>query len=268
MKYRVGDRFRYFSIVGRYKKSIDDVHYTLECICDCGNSFSFNTKHVSLRILRPCHSNKKCGLWSEINSKEAEWPDNSRKRMSDFHAAIGGLKDLDKTCKTCNKKKYKGLFHQDMQQTCLDCIGDMSVQEFKDRQEKRWRDKKKGKMIAIIGSAKDKDGYIYIMYSVSLDLYKVGVSNEPYGRVYQVRGEYGISDLKLLCIGNPIGRSFKSESYIHHKILRYKIKHIKPNGGTSNELFSCDLSTVTNVFLSACQDYEWLDDETKDLVLC
>lgn len=260
MKYTIGNRYRYFSIVGKKAGN-------LECLCDCGNLFDFPIKHIGRKINQSCHSNKRCSIWVNGLVTEKDWPDNSYNRRVDFNAAIGPTGNFYKTCKTCGDRKYKGFFSYDMQHTCLYCLGGMSVYEFKRGEGKRSRDKSKEIISIVIGSAKDKDGYIYLMYSPSLNVYKVGVSNSPYSRLISVRHDYGIEDLILICIGNPVGRSFKCESYIHSKIVTYKRKHIKPCGGVANELFSCDLSTVSNMFLSVCQEYTWIDEGTRDLIL-
>lgn len=178
------------------------------------------------------------------------------------------IKANSKLCRTCGIRKPKNLHHLEMNNTCLDCLGTQSPGEFRLDENKRKKLKQSNKINRILGGAELKAGYIYLLYSKEKDFYKVGVSVNPLSRLGTVSAEYGIADFSIICIGNPIGRSFDCEKYIHSKMSGYKVKYIKPCGGMANELFSCILPEIMNLFLSVCQTYYYLDDSTRDLLFC
>lgn len=263
MKYNIGDRLRYFSVVGRCK--VDGVNM-LECICDCGSLFLHQVKHIGRKSGLTCRSNKKCSLWVDLNRKDIEWPDLSKVRYYDFIYALRGNNGMDKTCKTCKKKKIRSLFCQKMQQTCLSCLNGKTPEEFRVQGNQRSKKNRKGVIIKLVGSHENKRGFVYLMYSESINMYKVGKSKSPLARLDSVRIEYGLPDLKILCVGNPLGDAYKVENYIQNKIKNHKVGRLKPNGGFTNELFSCSLLIVSFIFIESMQEAVWLDDSTRDLI--
>lgn len=170
------------------------------------------------------------------------------------------IQDGKRACRYCKERKLPIQFHLTSLYTCLECLGDLSINEFR----KKYR---RNKGLGNIRKSGNSAGYIYIMYSTKKNLYKVGVAKNPFIRVKSLsRDEYNIEDLKLLCFGDPIGYAFDCENYIHSIISKFRVAFKKPCGGMAKELFSCTLSTVSDAFLKVCKSIYWLDKNTRSLV--
>ena len=96
------------------------------------------------------------------------------------------IKDGLRACRYCKSRKSPTEFHSTSLYTCLECLGDLSIDEFKLKckieANKRRRQKRKsinGNLPNLPGDAKLKRGYIYLLYSKSKDLYKIGVGLNP-----------------------------------------------------------------------------------------
>ncbi len=177
------------------------------------------------------------------------------------------IKDGKKLCRTCNQRKPREDHHPQMQQTCLTCMSGRTPEEFreftrvrKNKQRKVYRREHKEKLHEKLGDAKAKRGYIYLLHSKSKDLYKVGVSIDPYKRLLDLQlNEYQIKDLRLVAFSVPVNDAFKTECFIHNKLDKYRVDFIKPCGGRARELFHCDLNIVANLFVRCSQDINWKD---------
>lgn len=183
-----------------------------------------------------------------------------------------------KNCCKCKSKLFYKEFTKYHNNICFYCLNGRTVEEYieysklikklRDKTYKRIKKTKQQRELKEwIGDSIDKGGYIYMMYSSALNIYKVGVSHTPFVRLKSLSyTEYGINDLKILCVGVPKSRSFDAESNIHIELKKYKYEFLKPCGGWANELFSCDLITITNIFKNYCQSWRWLDKTTEIFV--
>lgn len=185
-------------------------------------------------------------------------------------------KDGKKYCPTCKVRKCRQLFHKHMQQTCLECLDGRTPEEFrewrrKEKNKKRevYRKRQRGKLLATIGNAKDKRGYIYLMHSIKEDFYKIGVSTDPYKRLKDLRiSDYGIRDLKLLAISIPVDEAYKTERYVHNKLKRYNVEFTKVNGRKATELYKCDNNLIVSLFYQVSQDIKIIEyDKFKNINL-
>lgn len=270
MKYNVGDRFRYFSIVGWVKRP-NMKFDSFEALCDCGKFFNFPTNKIYDREYKTCSSRSSCSVYVDLNNNGRNWPVDIDRRRDIRSVFTRPLKEkfkkvVYKTCKTCNKKKVSLFFNQEMQHTCLSCLDGKTPEEFRAQANRRSNQKRKRVVVKLVGSHKDKRGFVYLMYSKSINMYKVGKSKSPLARLDNVRLEYGLLDLKILCIGNPLGDAYRVESHIQNKIKTHKVDRLKPNGGFTNELFSCSLLIASSIFIESMQEVIWLDDSTRDLI--
>tara|TARA_R110002020_G_scaffold446775_1_gene659046 strand:+ start:151 stop:1230 length:1080 start_codon:yes stop_codon:yes gene_type:complete len=182
--------------------------------------------------------------------------------------------DGKRACRYCQERKSKTQFHDKSIFTCFECLGDLSIDEFKNqlrvkknRQRETYRREQKNRLLASIGDAKEKRGYIYLLHSKSKGFYKVGVGVDPHKRLQDLRlTEYKIKDLRLLAFSVPVNDAFKTECFIHNKLNRYRVNYIKPCGGRAKELFSCDFNTISKLFIMCSQDVNWQDDSTRDII--
>jgi len=180
------------------------------------------------------------------------------------------IKDGKKLCRTCNERKPREDHHPAMQQTCITCMDGRTPDEFKEfirvrnnRQREVYRKAHKKTLLKKLGDAKEKRGYIYLLHSESKNIYKIGVSLDPYQRCKALSGaEYGISDLRLLAFSIPIGDAYHVEGWLHNKMRMYNFHYKKPCGNYARELFECSFDIISKLFISCSQAIQWKDEPT------
>lgn len=184
------------------------------------------------------------------------------------------IKDGLRACRYCKSRKSPTEFHSTSIYTCLECLGDLSIDEFKEnlrvkknKQREVYRKEHKKKLLIKIGDAKEKRGYIYLLHSKSKGFYKIGVGIDPYKRLQDLRlTEYKIQDLKLLAFSVPVNDAFKTECFIHNRLKQYNVNFVKPCGGKAKELFKCSFDIISSLFVRCSQEINWKDKATLSKV--
>ena len=170
--------------------------------------------------------------------------------------------DRKRTCRYCSSRKASDEFHQSSIYTCLDCLGDLGITDFKDKMRLQKNARRRVKLnirkktiLNSLGDARVKRGYIYLLYSKVNEFYKIGVGSDPYSRYRDIKNyEYKIKDLKLLAFSCPIGDAFKVEGWIHNRLKNYRVDYVKPCGGVARELFNCSFGEVLDLFIGCSQE--------------
>ena len=115
------------------------------------------------------------------------------------------------------------------------------------RNRKR-RHKKRENEIAIlktITTPNSDDKYIYIMQS--MNLYKVGISNNVIYRREQIEKELNGELVQVLYVGSVRqGRTIDAEQVIHTELKPYNISVQYRNGVNSIEWFDCSIDTIVD----------------------
>lgn len=124
------------------------------------------------------------------------------------------------------------------------------------RQRARWseqKDKHMGKYNTNLSTG-DDGRFLYIMKYK--DLYKVGMSKNPYKRREGINNALKDKGVKLLYVGQPFeGRSVDNEGLIHKSLSEYREDVYWKTGSKSREFYRCDLDLI----MSAMQEHCLLD---------
>lgn len=75
---------------------------------------------------------------------------------------------------------------------------------------------------------------LYLLYSETLKLYKIGISNNPYKRIEVLKREMNLPDIEIITL---IPNSSKYEKILHNKFSYINVKIENKNGGEYTEWF-------------------------------
>ena len=121
------------------------------------------------------------------------------------------------------------------------------------RQRARWaeqKDKHTGKYNTNLSTG-DDGRFLYIMKYK--DLYKVGMSKDPYKRREGINNALKDKGVKLLYVGQPFeGRSVDNEGLIHKSLGEYREDVYWKTGSKSREFYRCDLDLIMSAMKEHC----------------
>lgn len=112
-----------------------------------------------------------------------------------------------------------------------------------------------------------EDGEIYLAYSESKQLSKIGVSKSTYNRIKSLNSQSyaNANDWVMLFSKRVDSSAYNIESEIHQKLSKYQVKIIFSRSfgvsETSREVFSCDPSFGIKVIEDAIEKHEQMINE-------
>ena len=178
------------------------------------------------------------------------------------------FKDNSRSCRKCRKCRKcketklncdfeymgkKSKHSSPYSKLCDGCRGGLNVKDYakvaKVMSSNKSRNNKLKKKIGV-SEANAIHGFVYLYWSEVLRCFKIGRTKySPFHYIKSKSNEYGLQLDMVAFIVCPI-RDVDIEWYVTKGIKSKIVKHIKPCGGITRELFKCDILDILRVFRS------------------